>query len=173
MERELIADVAKIRLAVGFLGESMNYGWWKSQFFSPHGKTYLDPLFPKTGLLSRHHGAKEAAARVHEEAVGFGNNRFHLFRLPENFETAIHRILASPEAPKAFQPVWRSKEAAEAFLSEHGGSQSGEDSGAVLMGCPTLLYRPDAWRTVAARYARAFPAGRIVFPYFQDQRENH
>ena len=173
MKREWIEDVARIRLAVGFLGEAMNYGWWKSQFFSPHGKSYLDPLFPKTGLLSRHHGVKEAAARVHEEAVGFGNNRFHLFRLPENFEIAIHRFLAAPGAPTAFQPVWESKEAAEDILSQYAGSESGKDSGAVLMGRPTLLSRPDIWRTVAARYLRAFPAGEMVFPYFQDQRENH
>ncbi len=85
MEKNFLIDIAKLRIAIGYLGEKSQYAWWRSSFFIPASRTYLAPVFGKTALLTRYYGMREAATLVHDERIGVGKGVFHLFRLPECF----------------------------------------------------------------------------------------
>ena len=90
------ADLAKMRAVVGYLGERNQSGWWQSSFFAPGSQAFLAPVFGRTRLLAQCTGVAQAAAVVHDERIGVGDV-YHLFRLPEDIEQALHRALHSHE----------------------------------------------------------------------------
>lgn len=80
MNADLISLVMRLRVAVGYLGEKDQNGWWTSSFLSPTSKPFLSPVFPRTFALAQLHGVTAAAAAVHDDRIGVGDV-FHLFRL--------------------------------------------------------------------------------------------
>ena len=159
--------IATLRCAVGMLGEKDRAGWWVSSFFSNASSTFMAPLFPRTGLLAQCHGVTAAAARVHDERIGVGEV-FHLFRLPEDMERAVHELLQDSEKVEEIQKNLTNAESAQAFLENEEAVEGGV--GPILIADIAGLRDQRNWKSVAARYAAGFRNECEVFPYFTDGR---
>jgi hypothetical protein len=44
----LITALVELRIVVGFLGEHVQFGWWRSSFFSSSSEAFLAPVFART-----------------------------------------------------------------------------------------------------------------------------
>ncbi len=157
-----------LRVAVGFLGEKDQSDWWGSSFFSKSAVSYLSPLFPRTQLLSQATGVTAAASILHDERIGVGQV-FHLFRLPEDLEQALHRVLSVPSTLSKITPLIASSESAMEGLKGIGATKTKPTTGPVRVGNLDNLRDTSTWKTVAAIYADAITSDRQSFPYFADQ----
>lgn len=45
---EALANVLKLRLLVGFLGEKKQCNWWDTTFLEATGQRFLETVFPRT-----------------------------------------------------------------------------------------------------------------------------
>jgi len=165
MTPEVVNSVASLRLLVGFLGEQEQAGWWPSAFFGASSKPFLSPVFPKTTVLAQCRGVTHAAARVHDERIGVGSV-FHLFRLPEDIEQAVHRLLEQQEPAQRLSSAVNDKQSAITSLKALAASKQPPGSGPVRVGRAADLGKLDSWRVVAAHYAAGFQASSEVFPFF-------
>ena len=77
-----------LRILILTLGEARHAGWWKSQFLSPIGQSFLERLYPRSTFAAAVRSASRAARAVHDTNVGKGEV-FHLFRLPRQTEQEI------------------------------------------------------------------------------------
>ena len=84
---QLAATISELRVLVGYLGEKGQANWWGSEFFSPSATAFLTPIFNRSLFLAQYQGSSNAAAKVHDEAIGVGRI-YHLFRLPIGLEQA-------------------------------------------------------------------------------------
>lgn len=73
MKEEMIDDYLRLRILVGYLGESAQFAWWNTSFFQPASKLFLEPIFTRTSLLAKYPGIREAARRLHDAHIGVGN----------------------------------------------------------------------------------------------------
>ena len=166
MKKKALQDIFKLRICVGFLGESDQYSWWVSSFFSQTSSAFLLPMFSKTSFTSKYYGVREAATIVHDEHIGIGKGVFHLFRLPETHEVEMHRLLENSDTITAVQNLIRNKETAEQFLSECGQDFVDQAVGPFRLGDTTKILTPKTWGKVAGQYESAFKNGNKTFPYF-------
>jgi len=163
-----LKKIARLRICVGFLGESQQYSWWQSSFFSPSSKTFLTPIFAKTSFLSQHYGMKQAASIVHDDHIGIGKGVFHLFRLPEIYEIKLHKIIESPETAEDVKLMVCSKDKAEEFLQEYTTESDTAAIGPVQMGGFTDIMEKSVWKRIAYHYLKAFRDGNKTFPFFSE-----
>lgn len=161
MEQNLAASLANLRLVVGYLGEKDQFAWWRSSFFARGSDAFLSPLFPRTQVLAECQSVTAAAAIVHDEHIGIGNV-FHLFRLPEDMEHAIHDALLAMKRDE----VLKDRERALSYLLDASYPPERTDPGPVRMGDRSALHDLRCWRLVAGLYVRAFEEGVPVYPYF-------
>jgi hypothetical protein len=165
MTSELVESVITIRFTVGFLGEKGQAGWWPSAFFGASSTPFLSPVFPKSTVLAQCRGVTHAAARIHDERIGVGSV-FHLFRLPEDVEQAVHRLLEQQEPARRLSTAVKDKESALAWLKAFAASKQLPSKGPVRVGQAADLSKPDSWRVVAGHYAAGFQASSEVFPFY-------
>ena len=97
--------VLHLRALVCALGEAADPPWWATKFMSKAGMSYLERLYPRSFFQAAVHAAGEAAAEVHDRAVG-RVGAYHLFRLPEWLEAEIHAV--QPSADDAYMADVRS-----------------------------------------------------------------
>jgi len=168
MDLILLATLAQLRAAVGFLGERDQHGWWQSAFLSPGNKPFLAPAFGRTLVLAQCTGVTQAAALTHDERIGVGRV-FHLFRLPEDVEQAIHRALLDPKVGQQIAAIAASSHTALEYLQGEARSATGGGVGPISVGEAHELRERKPWRTVAAHYAHAFSAQGQVYPYFTER----
>lgn len=168
MDSTFLEHLAALRAVVGYLGEQGQSAWWSSSFFAPSSKAFLSPVFARTVFLAQYQGVRQAAAKVHDERIGVGHV-YHLFRLPEELEQAIHRVLHDQESIQRITRHAADKSAAISFLHEHGEKSSGAGLGPTRVAETAAIREQDAWRTAAGHYARAFEGGSQVYPYFADK----
>lgn len=161
--------LATLRLTVGFLGEQGSPRWWASNFFGAGSEAFLAPTFPRTVLLARHHGVVQSAAKVHDEHTGVGR-LYHLFRLPEDLEYALHVALQTPPLIESVAACVRERGDALQWLQKAAAGEDAGVEGPVRLGDAASLRQIDAWRLAAARYSHAFARGVRVYPYFSDVR---
>jgi len=166
MKKKVLQDILTLRTCIGYLGESDQYSWWSSSFFSPTSSAFLSPVFSKTSFTAQYYGVREAATIVHDEHIGIGKGVFHLFRLPETHEIEMHRLLDNPDTKTAVQDLIKNKEAAEQFLSEFGQDSDDQSIGPFRLGGTTQILTPQIWAKVAGQYSSAFKNGSKTFPYF-------
>jgi hypothetical protein len=166
MKKKVLQDIFTLRTCVGYLGESDQYSWWSSSFFSPTSSAFLSPVFSKTSFTAQYYGVREAATIVHDDHIGIGKGVFHLFRLPETHEIEIHRLLDNPDTKTAIQNLIKSKEAAEQFLSKFGEYPDELSIGPFRLDDTTKILTPKTWEKLAGQYAAAFKNGNKTFPYF-------
>ena len=165
MKSGIIKTVSELRLTVGYLGERAQMNWWPSAFLSSASKSFLSPVFSKTTVLAQCRGVTNAAARVHDERIGVGNV-FHLFRLPEDMEQAIHRLFEEQEVAHGLLSSIKDKDCALAVLKSISAGKNLSTAGPVRVGRIDDLIAHDSWRAVAANYAAGFQSLSGVFPFF-------
>jgi hypothetical protein len=166
MKKKVLQDILYLRLCVGYLGEAVQYSWWHSSFFSSTSSAFLSPVFSKTSFTAQYYGVREAATIVHDEHIGIGKGVFHLFRLPETHEIAMHRLLDNPDTKTAIQDLVKNKEEAEQFLSRFGERPGDLSVGPFRLDDTTKILIPKTWEKVAGQYGAAFKNGNKTFPYF-------
>lgn len=156
-----------LRTLVGYLGEREQFGWWQSSFFSTSSGAFLNPIFPKTDNLARSIGVTRAASLVHDERIGIGRV-YHLFRLPEEMEQGIHRILQDQDLYQGIEPHLSSKEAALTYLHALARGPIEPGVGPVRIGDTQALQQNSSWSLATATYLDAFQNGIHRYPYFSD-----
>jgi CRP-like cAMP-binding protein len=158
------ADLAQLRMLVAAVGERTEPPWWPTQFFSSTGQKWMARVFPRTEFLARLSATTKAAARVHDAAVG-GRDRYHLFRLPSDLESALRReaTALSDDVSEATLAETLSR------LSQLAGEQrEGLGVGPILIADADHIGRSTTVRALAATYLGAAESGSRVFPYFEE-----
>ena len=167
MKATNLQTLARLRLLVGFLGEKNQYGWWPTSFFGALGEQFMAPVFTSSILLAQFHGATEAARKLHDQHIGVGRV-FHLFRLPEEIEQDLHRLIQNE--PQFISPdLFNKKEAAEAELKKIAEKDRSLSEGPVALGKASTLLKKESISTMAQIYAGAFQQGKRSYPYFTFQ----
>src|SRR5262245_9592659 len=70
MKEKIVDKYLHLRLLVGYLGESEQFGWWQTTLLQSRSRSFLDPVFARTSKLAQYHGVREAARRLHDEHIG-------------------------------------------------------------------------------------------------------
>lgn len=155
---QAVSPALSLRVAVAYLGEKSQAGWWDSEFLSITGAQYLRLIYPKTSAHAAVTAATEAARRIHDERIGRGRVA-HLFRLPGESNGGV---LALDELSKLCVP-----DAAKAVLAELAGQTRVPASvGPIQIGSLDDAKSDNAIKRLAGVYRTAFEAGTPVFPYF-------
>lgn len=166
MKKKALQDIFLLRICIGYLGESDQYSWWASSFFSSTSSAFLSPVFSKTLFVAQYYGVKEAATIIHDDHIGIGQGVFHLFRMPETLEIEIHRLLDNPDTKNLVQDLIKGKDSAQRFLSSFGQDTGKNGVGPLRMGDTSEILTPNTWKKVAGKYSSAFENGNKIFPYF-------
>jgi hypothetical protein len=165
MNKPILAQIARLRLLVGFLGEKSQFNWWPSSFFTPSSRAFLSPIFSKTVFIAQYQGVKEAASRVHDERIGVGTV-YHLFRLPENVEQALFNSLHDPQfADPLGVPLQEKAQALESLATLADASPEHRE-GPVLIGDIDELITGRNLGILAHHYRSAFARGTEAYPYY-------
>jgi hypothetical protein len=167
MPDQIIENLARLRMVIGYLGEKEQFNWWQSSFFTQGSSAFLSPLFPRTQTLARCNGVTRAAALVHDERIGVGYV-FHLFRLPEDIEQGIHQAVQNEPFEAAILNIVANKKSALDYLHKQAGSTIDLGVGPTRVGKIGAINEPNSWRAVAGYYLHAFENEQPVFPYFSD-----
>ena len=167
MDVAQLESLATLRTVVGYLGEREQFAWWQSAFFARGSQAFLIPLFARTRLLAQCSGVTRAASLIHDERIGVGHV-YHLFRLPEDVEQGIHRVLNDDEVCERVETHLANRETALASLRELAGRQEIAGMGPTRAGATSNLRNMEAWSVAAAHYLHAFEHGSQVYPYFRD-----
>jgi hypothetical protein len=114
--------------------------------------------------MTRYHGVKDAARRVHDSYIGVGSV-FHLFRLPEEIERALHSLAESAESIKIAQEL-SDKSAVLARLHGDKPAPLPRAEGPGLIGPIADVFSAGGLGQVSERYGNAFLSGTKVYPYF-------
>lgn len=168
MTTDLVELLTSLRLLVGFLGEKDQHAWWGGSFLAPTAGAFLDPVFGRTRVLAQYNGVSAAAALVHDERIGVGRV-YHLFRLPEDLERAIHLGIEAESETAALEGLFSDAQTAMARLDELSAGDAPFGEGPVRVSLD--LRSPEAWRSAAALYRSAFRSNRQVFPFFDERNE--
>jgi hypothetical protein len=164
MSVRVAADLAQLRFLVAAAGERTDPPWWPTQFFSPTGQKWMARIFPRTEFLARLSATTMAAARIHDAAVG-GRDRYHLFRLPSDLESALRReasALSDDVSVATLGEILRR-------LDQLAGDQREElGAGPILIADKKKIGRSTTVRALAATYVGAANSGSRVFPYFEE-----
>lgn len=169
MNVSTLAQIARLRLLVGFLGERSQFNWWPSAFFTPSSSAFLVPIFTKTAFMAQYHGVKEAASRVHDEHIGVGKV-YHLFRLPENVEQTLFDHLRDHVFIDSVRVQLQDKERALEGLTTLANSHAARQEGPVLVGAIDELLKGKHLGLLARYYRAAFAGNTKVYPYYADKK---
>jgi len=165
MDASTLAQIARLRLLVGFLGERSQFNWWPSAFFIASSSAFLSPTFTKTAFTAQYHGVKEAAARVHDEHIGVGKV-YHLFRLPETVEHTLVGHLREPGFIDSVSVQLQDQEQALEGLATLATSHAACQEGPVLVGAIDELLAGKHLGLLAHYYRSAFIGNTKVYPYY-------
>lgn len=169
MQTTELTSLATLRLLVGFLGEKDHFAWWQSSFFAVGSNAFLAPVFPRTMLLAQFEGVTRAASLQHDDRIGVGNV-YHLFRLPEDVEQGLHRILQETAFRESLAKPMANRELAHSSLRDMAASTSGSVAGPVRVGGLQDVRGASAWNVAAAHYVQAFDQGIQTYPFFSDRQ---
>lgn len=161
---EIIQQLIQLRLAVGFLGQKGQRGWWDCGFLDAIGLRYLEMTFPRTARLAAFRSTTEAACSVHDKALGRVGN-FHLFRLPPSIEDQLEHTSESIDWTEQYALI-ESPEAALSFLKETADALIHAPDGPVQIGVERRILTATSVRELAAHYHSAFVDGKNCYPYF-------
>ena len=109
--------IAKIRVLVGYLGESNQFNWRSSSFYTPASMAYLSPIYPRTVFLAQYNGVCAASRKAHDEHIGVGKT-YHLYRLPDAIERNVFRCIQDQNLESYLKDIIQSSESAIDALSE-------------------------------------------------------
>jgi hypothetical protein len=156
-----------LRILVLALGESHHAGWWKSQFLSHTGLSFLERIYPRSTFAAAVRSAGRAARTVHDANVGKGDV-FHLFRLSRELERQIDITLT--EQSQALQTQYHPLLMDREQLLEALETLAGDTPTMVSMGPVRLsVSKAGLVPTMATMYSQAFCSGTQVFPYLEEE----
>lgn len=157
-------QILQVQITVLALGESQHYGWWRSQFLSTTGLSFLNRIYPRTKFVAAVNSASRAAQQVHDTSIGKGKFS-HLFRLGARLEDELDSSLKENEKELLdhFLPILNHK---EKLIQDLGKLADGAPG--LKKAGPILL--PDnpkgQVKGIAATYLNGFQQNIPVFPYF-------
>lgn len=172
MKQTDLVFLARLRLIVGYLGESSQFGWWRSSFLSPSSKTFLSPVFGKTMFLAQYHGVKEAAMKTHDNYIGVGRGVFHLFRLPESIERRLHGLLCDSKIINQLPRDIVCVKDALRTLKLFGNKSADFTVGPVLIGNLSDIKKMESWQLTARYYWHSFDKNNRVYPFFLENDDS-
>ena len=158
-----------LRVVVLAMGECVEPTWWKTQVLNEAGLGFLQRIYPRSFFRAAAHAAGKAACLVHDDAVG-RIGVYHLFRLPENLEIDIYRLL--PEMDEQLStsvlPHLGNPESIQVLLSSMCDSSDTNKKivGPVRIGSSSDLFEGSTYSKIAAIYNKAFIQGKPSYPYF-------
>jgi hypothetical protein len=165
---DFLPALLELRILVLTLGESHHAGWWKSQFLSHTGLSFLERIYPRSTFAAAVRSAGQAARTVHDANVGKGDV-FHLFRLSRQLERQIDTTLTeqSQTLQTQYHPLLMNREQLLQALEALAGDAPAGPS----VGPMRLSVKPREWApAMAAAYLQAFRDGTQVFPYFDVEK---
>ena len=155
MNKIVAQDLARIRVAVGLLGEK--HHWWKTKFYDTNGQSFFDYIFPKSNSAFQI-CACDAIQNHLDHKVGA--NYYHLFRLPIQFENSINNYIRS-EALDI-----KNEEDAKTILQQISESMSVSKSpGPKNIGSIDQIGDGSTAKVFAAEYLAAFQNSYETYPY--------
>ena len=157
-----LSTLLKMREAIGFLGERSQYGWWPTAFYEASSRSFLEPVFTKTSVVAQYHGVVAAARRLHDEHLSVGS--FHLFRLPEEIEQDLHKLLQEIN-DNTKNMKYQGKENALDFLNRLAGGAPKGSEGPVAIGEIKDVSSTKMISTIAGAYVWAFSRNTKTYPY--------
>ena len=157
-------QLALLRLAVGYLGQHKQAGWWDCDFLDATGLRFLETTFPRTAREAALRSTTEAACIVHDKALGRVGT-YHLFRLPPAPEDQLEHSYKAIDWVEAGKRI-ESREAAMDLLRQVAGTLIKAPAGPVQIGVEPRILTPNAVSELAAHYHSAFQEGVRCFPYF-------
>jgi hypothetical protein len=163
MNKAILNSLIDLRILVGYLGEQDQFKWWSSAFFSSNSDAFLSPVFEKTSFLAQYHGAREAAARVHDEHIGVGRV-YHLFRLPEYTEQELHQLLYDRDIVDQARSKIKDKKTALCNLTNYYTESVEINEGPLKVG--SIKEFNNSINIIAKMYYQAFENTLKVYPYF-------
>lgn len=163
-----IDQIALLRLAVGYLGQQKQSGWWDCNFLDVTGIRFLEATFPRTAWAAALRSTTEAACIVHDQALGRIGS-FHLFRLPPVWEDQLEHALDRIDW-SSFHNQIESRDIAMNILRQMGDAVIKAPTGPVQVGVEKRILTNTAIRELAAHYHSAFQDGIRCFPYFVPEK---
>ncbi len=166
-------QIARLRILVLTLGEASHAGWWRSQFLSPIGLSFLTRLYPRSYFAAAVRSATRAAKAVHDSSIGVGD-AFHLFRLPQHMEQAVDEFLQEHEAQLSaeFVPLLTDREKLLDRLQALGDAKTTPKAvGPLRLGTQRDLSTPTWFGATASSYWTAIRDGVRVFPYYVESEK--
>jgi hypothetical protein len=160
-----VLQILNLRILVLALSELHHAAWFKSQFLSHTGLSFLERIYPRSTFAAAVRSAGRAARAVHDANVGKGDV-FHLFRLSREMEHQIDAVLTeqSQALQTRYYPLLMDRQQLLEALEALAGDASAESS----VGPTRLPAKPGEWvPAMAATYLQAFRDGAQVFPYFE------
>lgn len=160
---ESITYLAKLRFSVLAAGELQPDIWWSSNGLSSEGQADLSIVFPRTSVSAAIEHASELARLHHDErtrAVGV----YHLFRLPTEIQSALHRMTIQIEQEGFFGPdlsacIWKD-------LSPPSSPNTQAQEGPIDLGHIRPHNVSDLGQ-LAETYKATFDGGKSCVPYFK------
>lgn len=165
---KIIDKIALLRLAVGYLGQQKQSGWWNCNFLDAIGIRFLETTFPRTAWAAALRSTTEAACIVHDQALGRIGS-FHLFRLPPALEDQLEHAIDCINW-SSFHKHIESRDSAINLLQQMGDAVIKAPTGPVQVGVENRILTNIAIRELAAHYLSAFQDGIHCFPYFAQEK---
>lgn len=151
--------LAKLRLSVLAAGEALPSKCWDSTGLSKAGQADLVVMFPRTSILAAATHAAELA-RAHHDKYTRATGIYHLFRLPTELESKIHREMVDsiPNDFDVHANIWGE-------LGELPTTSADAEEGPVNLNALKLSTNKDIAK-LGANYKAAFDEGLSCIPYF-------
>ena len=165
---KIINQLAVLRLAVGYLGQRKQSGWWDCDFLDVTGIRFLEATFPRTAWAAALRSTTEAACIVHDQALGRVGNS-HLFRLPPALEDQLEHALERMDWIEACKQI-ESRDIAMDVLKRIADAAIKAPIGPVQVGVVHRILTSTSVQELAAHYHSAFQDGIRCFPYFATEK---
>jgi len=168
--KEVLQRLLTIRTIIAALGEHPPAPWWRTQFLTDAGLRATARIFPRTAVAAAILSVCEAARRDHDNKVGVGR-RYHLFRLPTEWEDGVASTLTRQESQAELKQLLQSGRdelLKKLELLAQGSKRVGKE-GPIALGAGARISTSEAIAELAANYLRAFTNNQKCYPYFEDQ----
>jgi hypothetical protein len=160
-------SLCKLRLAVAFLGQRSEQHWWDTEFLSGMGLQLLAYNFPRHPLVAGFTSTCQAAKRVHDDRIG-RRATYHLFRLPAERESEVHRI-AAEDGGRWLAEMPLDRDGAMEVLRQVAVETVDAPEGPVQVGEFRDIHTIRGVEELAKHYLSAFERGVMTLPYFAVQ----
>jgi hypothetical protein len=161
---DYLSALLELRVAVAFLGEKGQSGWWQTQFLQPTGQRFLEFIYPRTTFAAALTAVTVGAKNFHDERIGKGGV-FHLFRLPMTLEFRLHQQLLSSDAAR-LATIVKDESAARNLLRGHTKGPDPVADGPIRVGDVGLITTGRATANLAHIYLQSMSSATVALPYF-------